>query len=127
VTKLTIHILATVAEEEARMTSAGMKAALGATRARGATLGKAHRRPGTRERAFAANRVAAKAITAKAQRYVADMAPVIRLIRAEGATSLTAIVPALTARGVPSPSGRSGRLIRTTLNPQCGTNRQQYG
>jgi DNA invertase Pin-like site-specific DNA recombinase len=121
VNNLTIHILAAVPEAEARMTSARMKAALAAAR-----LGS-HVRPGTREQAFAANRAAAKVITAKAQRNAADMAPVIGLTRAEGATSLAAIAAALTARGVPSPSRRGGWLIRTTLNPRSGTNRRQHG
>ena len=66
-------------------------------------------------------------VTAKARRYAADMAPVIRSTRAEGATSRAAIAAALTARGVPSPSGRGGWLIRATLNPPSGTNRQQHG
>jgi DNA invertase Pin-like site-specific DNA recombinase len=126
VNNLTIHILAAVPEAEARMTSARMKAALAAAKARGARLGS-HVRPGTREQAFAANRAAAKVITAKAQRNAADMAPVIGLTRAEGATSLAAIAAALTARGVPSPSRRGGWLIRTTLNPRSGTNRRQHG
>jgi DNA invertase Pin-like site-specific DNA recombinase len=114
---------------EARMTSARMQAALAAAKARGVRLGNPHLRPGTRERGFAANRVAATFITAKARRYAADMAPVIRSTRAEGATSRAAIAAALTARGVPSPSpsGRGGWLIRSTLNPPSGTNRQQHG
>ena len=109
------------------MTSARMQAALAAAKARGVRLGNPHLRPGTRERGFAANRVAATVITAKVRRYAADMAPVIRSTRAEGATSRAAIAAALTARGVPSPSGRGGWLIRSTLNPPSGMNRQQHG
>ena len=105
VNKLTIHILTAVAEEEARMTSVRMNAALAAAKARGVRLGNPHLRPGTREQAFAANHVAAKIIIAKARRYAAEMVPVIRLTQAEDA----------------------GWLIRTTLNPQSGTNRQQHG
>ena len=119
--KRTIHILAAVTEAEARM-----KAASGA-KARGARLGNPRRRPGTREEAFSANRMAAKVIIAKVRRDAADMAPAIRLTLAEGATSLAAIAAALTARSVPRPSGRGGWLIRTTLNPPSGTNRQQHG
>jgi DNA invertase Pin-like site-specific DNA recombinase len=114
VNKLTIHILAAVAEEEARMTSARTKAALAAARARGVKLGNPNLKPGTREKALAANRMAAKAITAKARRYAADMAPVIAAIKTEGATSLGAIAAALTARGVPSPNGR-GRWHPATV------------
>ena len=84
VNKLTIHILAAVAEEEARTTSARTKAALAAAKARGVRLGNPHLKPGTREQALAANRVAAKVITAKARRYAADMAPVISLHQGRG-------------------------------------------
>ena len=125
--KLTINTLAAVADEEARMTSARMKAALATAQARGVRPSNPHQRPGTREQAFVANRVAAKVIIAKARRDAADMAPAIRLTLAEGATSLAAIAAALTARSVPRPSGRGGWLIRTTLNPPSGTNRQQHG
>lgn len=126
VNKLTIHILAAVAQEEVRMTSARMKAAQGAPKARGATLGNPHLRPGTRRQAFAAHRLTAKVITAKARRYSAAMAQVIRLTLAEGATSLAAIAAAMTTRGVSSPSGRGGWHIRSNLNPRSGTNRQQH-
>jgi DNA invertase Pin-like site-specific DNA recombinase len=114
-----------VAEGEACITSARMQAALAAAKARGARLGNSHLRPGTFEQAFAPNRVAAKIITSKARRYAADMAPVIRLTRAEGVTSLAAIAAARTALGVLSPSGRGGWLVTTTLNPPPVTNRQQ--
>lgn len=106
VNRLTIHILAAVAEEEARMISARTKAALAAAKARGVRLGNPHLRPGTRETALAASRVAAVAKTTKARKAASDLAPIIADIQASGAASLGQIAAALTARAVPTPSGR---------------------
>ena len=106
VNKLTIHILAAVAEEEARMISARTKAALTAAKARGVKLGNPNLRPGTRERALVASRAGVAAKIAKANSLAADLAPVIASIRAEGTTALGAIAAALTERGIPTPSRR---------------------
>jgi DNA invertase Pin-like site-specific DNA recombinase len=108
VNRLTIHILAAVAEEEARMISARTKAALAAAKARGVRLGNPNLQPGTRAQALAAGRVAAVAKAAKVRALAADLAPVIESIRAESAASLASIAAALTARGIASPSGRGG-------------------
>ena len=108
VNKLTVHILAAVAEEEARAISARTVAALGAARARGVKLGNPSLKPGNRAQALAAGRIAATVKAAKAARAAADVAPVIAEIRAEGIASLGAVARALTARGIPSPSGRGG-------------------
>ena len=106
VNKLTVHILAAVAEEEARMISARTKAALAAAKARGQRLGNPRLQPGTRATALAASRAAAEAKARRSARRAADLAPIIAAIRADGASSLATIAAALTARGVPSPSGR---------------------
>ena len=71
-------------------------------------MGNPTLRPGTREQALAAGRLAVAAKVAKADTLAADLAPVITIIRAEGITSLAAIAAALTDRGIPSPSGRGG-------------------
>jgi DNA invertase Pin-like site-specific DNA recombinase len=106
VNKLTIHILAAVAEEETRMISARTKAALTAAKARGVKLGNPNLQPGTRAQALAASRVGVAAKVAKADELAADLAPVIASIRAEGITPLAAIAAALTERGIPTPSRR---------------------
>jgi len=106
VNKLTIHILAAVAEEEARMISARTKAALAAAKARGVKLGNPNLQPGTHEQALAAARIGTAAKVRRAQTRAADLAPVIDQIKAAGARTLAAIAEALTARGIPTPSGR---------------------
>jgi len=87
VNRLTVHILAAVAEEEARMISARTKAALAAAKA------------------CAANAVK----TGRAQVRAADVLPFIEQARRAGAVTLQQFADALAARGVPTPSGRGGR------------------
>ncbi len=111
VNRLTVHILAAVAEEEARMISARTKAALAAAKARGVRLGNPKLRAGTPEQAHAA----AAAKSAKAVARVADLRPVVAEIRAAGVTTLAGIAKALAARGVPTPSGRGAWSPATVL------------
>lgn len=100
--RLTIHILAAVAEHEALAISARTKAALAAAKARHVKLG------GDRGN-FAAiaslGPAASRAVRSeKASKRAADMLPVIRELRA-GGTSLRKIAAELTARGIPAPRG----------------------
>ncbi len=104
--RLTVGIMALVAEQEAEAISARTKAALAAAKARGVRLGNPHLKPGTRTQALAAGRMAAAAKTAKARALAADLAPIISAIRVEGTTSLAGIAAALTLRGYATPSGR---------------------
>ncbi|MBP0465874.1 recombinase family protein [Roseomonas sp. PWR1] len=104
--RLTVGIMALVAEEEARAISARTRAALAAAKARGVRLGTP--RPPTPEQARAALLHASVARTAKADRRATDYATTIAAIRAEGVTSASATAQALTARGVPLPSGKAG-------------------
>lgn len=102
VNRLTVHILAAVAEEEARMISARTKAALAAAKARGVRLGNPNLRAGSPDQARAANTVKA----ARARARAADVLPVIEQARRAGAATLQQLADALAARGVPTPSGR---------------------
>jgi DNA invertase Pin-like site-specific DNA recombinase len=95
--KLTIHILAAVAEHEREAISARTKAALQAAKARGQKLG-GPKLSTARALGSAANKDAA-------DRFAANVVPVIRQIKATGVTSLRAVAAALTARGVPTARG----------------------
>jgi DNA invertase Pin-like site-specific DNA recombinase len=113
--RLTVGIMAMVAEEKARMISVRTKAALAAAKTRGVKLGNPNLRPGNPEQARAAAAVKVAKATAKAT----DLRPVIIEIQAAGVATLDGLAKALTARGVPSPGGgaawhRSGvhRLLR---------------
>ena len=102
--RLTVHILAAVAEHEAAMISARTKAALAAAKKRGVQLG------GDRAGIIASQspkgvKASIKVCRAKAAKRAADLMPIIEGLRADGATSLRQIAKALTERGIPAPRG----------------------
>ncbi|WP_376094599.1 recombinase family protein [Roseomonas sp. CCTCC AB2023176] len=104
--RLTVGIMALVAEEEARAISARTKAALAAAKARGAVLGG--RRPGQRvPSADAGQRGRAAAV--EARRLASDHAahrvlPRVTALRDEG-RSLASVAATLEAEGIPTPRG----------------------
>jgi DNA invertase Pin-like site-specific DNA recombinase len=100
--RLTVHIMAAVAEHEAAMISARTKAALAAAKARGVKLGGD--RGNIRAIAAEGRRTASQRRTANADRRAADVAPVILELKAAG-TSLRGIAAALVARGIPTAQG----------------------
>ncbi len=100
VNRLTVHILAAVAEEGARIISARTKAALAT--ARGVRLSNPNLCPDIAEQARAAN--AAKA--ARARAWAADVLPAVEQARRAGAATLQQFAHALTAWGVRPPCGR---------------------
>ena len=101
--RLTVHILAAVAEHEATLISARTKAALEAARARGTVLGNPnrdiarHARKGTQASILARQAAASK--------LAADLAPEIEDIRRQGITSSLGIAQALNQRGYHAPRG----------------------
>jgi DNA invertase Pin-like site-specific DNA recombinase len=99
--RLTVHILAAVAEHEAKMISERTKAALAAAKARGVRLGGDRGARLTAE----ARQAGCKAVTARANARAADLAPIIRELEAIGARSLRAIAAGLNERGVRTPRG----------------------
>ncbi|MGG5811453.1 recombinase family protein [Falsiroseomonas sp. CW058] len=99
--RLTIHILAAVAEHEREMISARTKAALQAARARGVKLGSPRLIAGDAEAARAANAVRQRL----SDEHAARVLPLIRAAQAAGCTSLPQIAAALMARGVKTPAG----------------------
>ncbi|ANW00476.1 recombinase family protein [Bradyrhizobium icense] len=96
--RLTVGIMAMVAEEERRMISKRTKDALAASKARGKRLG------GVRYRADGLR----VTITTEIQRaaVAADIGPTIRELQAGGATSLRSIADGLNAAGIPTARGQ---------------------
>jgi DNA invertase Pin-like site-specific DNA recombinase len=101
--RLTVGIMAMVADEERRMISARTKAALAAAKRRGKKLGGDRGAKITNSIRKAA-RVAVKART---DARAADLAPVISELRSAGVTSLGCLARALTERGIPTARGGS--------------------
>jgi DNA invertase Pin-like site-specific DNA recombinase len=102
--RLTVHILAAVAEHEAQAISTRTKDALQAARARGVQLGTRnpmmiakYARNGTRASAIA------RALIARNR--AADVLPVIRALQADGIITLWGIAETLNHRGIPAPRG----------------------
>jgi DNA invertase Pin-like site-specific DNA recombinase len=118
--RLTVHILAAVAEHEAMMISQRTKAALASKRAFYSRLtegerielrarGKATQLGGDRGNLPLLARKAAQISVARrsaaAASRVADLAPIIAEIRSAGAASLRQIAAALNARNIKTPRG----------------------
>jgi DNA invertase Pin-like site-specific DNA recombinase len=95
--KLTIHILAAVAEHEREAISDRTKQALAAAKARGVKLGG----PKLAE----AQRNGSEKNRENADRFATNTKPVIEQIRKSGITTLRGIAAALNARGVPTARG----------------------
>ncbi|MRI56778.1 recombinase family protein [Methylobacterium sp. DB1607] len=99
--RMTVGIMAVVAEEEARMISARTKVALAAAKERGVKLGGDRGAVLSSETKALGNAVR----TAKAKSRAADLQPVIAKIRAAGATTLQAVADALNAEGIRTARG----------------------
>ena len=102
--RLTVGILAVVAEAEREAISARTKAALDAAKRRGVSLGgHPERLSGAARRRGA--QASAKTRIARAEQRAADLQPAIEEARQSGATSLRAIAAKLNDRGIPAPRG----------------------
>jgi DNA invertase Pin-like site-specific DNA recombinase len=105
--KLTVHILAAVAEHEREMISERTKAALAAAKARGTRLGN----PRLSE-AAALGRTSHKAATACRD---ANLLPVIREVQAAGFESRNAIAAELNRRGVKTARGNAWTHVQVGM------------
>src|SRR6185437_5357433 len=113
--RLTVHVLAAVAEHEATMISERTRAALAAAKARGTKLGGLRWQVGTVARQGA---VASSIVRrARAAERRADLLPVIRAIRESGAVTLRQVAAALNRQGVPAMRGGlwSAALVRRVV------------
>ncbi|MCJ2144411.1 MULTISPECIES: recombinase family protein [unclassified Methylobacterium] len=108
--RMTVGIMAVVAEEERRMISARTKAALAAAKARGQKLGGFRGRAGT-----AADTAKARAVRGRNANAQAEaLAPILIRLDPTGAASLRAVAVLLECEGVPTPSG-SGKWTPTAV------------
>jgi DNA invertase Pin-like site-specific DNA recombinase len=101
-----LHLFAALAQKERALISQRTREALKAAKARGVVLGNP-RLAATLAKAVASNK-------AEADRFAANVRPVIEQIRAAGATSLRAIARALEARGVPTARGGTWTAVQVT-------------
>jgi DNA invertase Pin-like site-specific DNA recombinase len=92
--RLTVHILAAVAEHEREMISQRTKSALAAAKARGVELGR-HGKT-----------VLAPRNHAEAAKRATDLRPILAELEASGISSTRAVAQCLSERGVPTPSAK---------------------
>lgn len=121
--RLTLHIMAAMAEHEREMISQRTKAALAAKKARGERLGFGN--PTRTDAKACGDKGRAKAVAVSAlvrgrsaDAHAADMLPVIQSIIADGKTSLRAIALALNERGERTARGGEWQAesVRRVLN-----------
>lgn len=103
--KLTIHVMAAMAEYEREAISSRTKAALAAARARGVRLGGPDPE--------GAGAIGRESQRLRADQFAANVAPVIAEIRRAGADTLAKIAASLNARGIRT--ARGGQWFPTTV------------
>ena len=102
--RLTIHVLAAVAEAEALAISQRTKAALKAAKARGVVLG-GDRGSLTKKVRDKGRAIGIEVRRQRARKRAADLLPIIEAIREEGALSLQDIADGLNQRSIPTAQG----------------------
>jgi len=107
---LSVHIMASMAEHEAKAISERTRVALAAAKAQGTVLGGLRtRKDGTPwDLASVASKGSAEGVKVRRQnrdRFISDILPMIEEKQRQGATSLREIAAALNAEGAPAPRG----------------------
>jgi DNA invertase Pin-like site-specific DNA recombinase len=92
-----LHLFAALAEKERALISTRTRQALAAAKVRGATLGN--------PKLHLARKSAVEAVTSGADRFAANVLPIIREAQKAGATTLREIAAALNARGIATARG----------------------
>ena len=100
-----LHLFAALAEKERALISTRTRQALSAAKARGITLGN--------PRLDMARKSAVDAVKAEADRYAANVLPIIREAQKAGARTLREIAEALNARGIARLAVGSGTLSQS--------------
>ena len=103
--RLTIGIMAVMAQHECEMISERTKAALAAAKRRGVQLG------GFRGARFTAKHVKL-AVAARQEKARVDLAPIVQELQAAGYESLRAIAAALDNRGIPAARGGNWSAVQ---------------
>lgn len=121
--RLTLHLLAAIAEHEREMISQRTKAALAAAKARGVKLGNPNGAAGLLKHCKTAAAKSATRRSEKAHGYDQAVRPIIEQIYAGGTTSPTALARQLNALAIPAPTGGAWSCgqMRITLARLQGT------
>lgn len=118
--RLTVGILAMVAEEEARLISVRTRSALQAAKARGVVLGRPNLNRQARQKGTA---VSIQVRKGKALQRANDLRPVLQSLELEGVLSAAAIARSLSEKGVPAPRGGKWSAVQVSrLRVQIGSN-----
>lgn len=110
--RLTVHILAAMAEHEREMISARTKAALAAAKARGVKLGGPRKL--NAQAADLGRQKGREVRSVRASARANDLFPILSAIQSEGYESSRSLAAELNARGIPTPSKR-GQWQATTV------------
>jgi DNA invertase Pin-like site-specific DNA recombinase len=103
--RLTLHLMAAMAEHEREMISQRTKAALAAAKARGVKLGNPNGAAHLRDRCKVGAANSGKARHREALQRARAVAPLLDQLAAEGVVSMRVVAQELNRRGVPSPNG----------------------